>query len=80
MKAIGINEKSRSERNINFHSLRHYYVTYMRGKVADKLLQTVVGHQNAETTDLYTHETEEKLLEVGKVSSKIVTFFTKKAQ
>ena len=76
----GINEEERKKRNVNFHSFRHYYVTYMRGKVADKLLQTVVGHQNAETTDLYTHETEEKLLEVGKVSSKIVTFFTKKAQ
>jgi integrase len=79
MDAIGITKEIRTERNINFHSLRHYYVTFMRGKVTDKLLQKIVGHQSAETTDIYTHETEERLLEVGKVSANILPFKMKQA-
>lgn len=69
---ISMGEHLRTERNIVFHSLRHYYVTYMRGKIGDNLLQSVVGHQSAAVTDIYTHETQERLLEVGKISRNIL--------
>jgi integrase len=71
-KSIAKGEYLRSERNIVFHSLRHYYVTFMRGKVGDNLLQSVVGHQSTAMTNNYTHDTEERLLEVGKVSCNIL--------
>jgi site-specific recombinase XerD len=57
MGAIGIGEADRISRNINFHSLRHYYVTYMNGKVDKKTLKSVIGHQEESTTAGYTHET-----------------------
>jgi integrase len=71
-KSITKGEFLRRERNIVFHSLRHYYVTFMRGKVGDNLLQSVVGHQSTAMTNNYTHETEERLLEVGRVSCNIL--------
>jgi integrase len=69
---IPMGEHLRTERNIVFHSLRHYYVTYMRGKIGDNLLQSVVGHQSAAMTNNYTHETLERLLEVGNISRNIL--------
>ena len=76
LEGIGIAEEERERRNLTFHSLRHYYVTYMRGKVGDRTLQSIVGHRSTEMTDHYTHETEERLLEVGKVSARILQFPT----
>ncbi len=71
-KTITKGEHLRNERNIVFHSLRHYYVTFMRGKIGDNLLQRVVGHQSEAMTNNYTHNTQERLLEVGMISSNIL--------
>ena len=71
-KTITKGEYLRNERNIVFHSLRHYYVTFMRGKIGDNLLQRVVGHQSEAMTNNYTHNTQERLLEVGMISSNIL--------
>ncbi|MCF7945920.1 MAG: tyrosine-type recombinase/integrase [Spirochaetia bacterium] len=74
MRTIGISNEDRKKRNINFHSLRHYYVTFMRGKVAENVLRGIVGHQSSAMSDAYTHDTREQLLEAGKISEKIIDF------
>lgn len=70
--AIGITEDKRIERNIDFHSLRHFYNSYLRGQVDEPTLRYVIGHQSERMSDNYTHEIEEKILKVGKISEKIV--------
>lgn len=63
-------ELVRRERNIVFHSFRHYYVTKATGSVFDEsLLRKSVGHSSSAMTDAYTHITEEKarpLLDVAR--------------
>lgn len=75
-KALGMKEKERMERDITFHSFRHYFVTWMRGsgKVSEGLLREVVGHRDSKTTDLYTHQTDEQLLMLGKIADNILQF------
>ena len=38
LEGIGISKEARKERNITFHSWRHFYNTVMRGKVPDSKL------------------------------------------
>ena len=71
---IRAGEETRRNRNINFHSFRHYFVTQMRGKLSESDLRNVVGHQDSKTTDMYDHFTDESLLRIGKISSKIIQF------
>ena len=71
---VGITEEKRKERNIDFHSLRHFFNSMLRGEVDDSNLRLVVGHQSERMSDNYTHEIREKVLEVGKVASNIITF------
>ena len=80
LELVGIDEEIRARRNITFHSLRHYFVTYMRGKISESALREIAGHQSSEMTDLYTHYEVEQLLEVGKISKNILPFPSKKGQ
>jgi integrase len=66
LKAIGISEEERVERNIDFHSLRHTFNSSLRGRINEKMLRSVVGHESVEMTDRYSHDTDEELIEVGK--------------
>ena len=63
--AIGIKEEERKRRNIDFHSLRHYYNSMMRGNVEESDLRSVIGHESVRMTDHYTHAVKEKLIEIG---------------
>lgn len=74
LSAIGITEEKRRERNIDFHSLRHFFNSMLRGEVDDSNLRLVVGHQSERMSDNYTHEVRERILQVGKISSSIVAF------
>jgi len=65
LKAIGITDELRLERNVDFHSLRHTFNSTMRGRVTDKSLRAVVGHETEAMSDRYTHESEQELLEFG---------------
>jgi integrase len=51
---IGISEEQRKERNVTFHSWRHFYNTMMRGKIHDAKLRLLTGHKTLEMTDHYT--------------------------
>lgn len=67
----GIYTANRIERNVGFHSLRHTFNSAMRGKINDKSLRAIVGHESIAMTDLYTHETEQEILVAGKVTRDI---------
>ena len=52
---IGITKEERQERNITFHSWRHFYNSLMRGKIHDSKLRQLTGHRTLEMTEHYTH-------------------------
>ena len=72
--ADGITEEKRKERNIDFHSLRHFFNSMLRGQIDDSNLRLIVGHQSERMSDNYTHEVRERLLQIGKISSNIISF------
>jgi integrase len=55
MKLIGIDEETREERNLSFHSLRHFFNTTMRGHVSEDDLRATMGHSSSAMTDYYDH-------------------------
>ena len=53
---IGISRDEQKERNICFHSFRHYLNTQLRkGGVPDAVTQKVTGHATREMTERYSH-------------------------
>jgi integrase len=52
---IGISEELRKQRNVTFHSWRHFFNSYLRTKIPDAKLQRLTGHKTLEMTDHYTH-------------------------
>lgn len=72
--AVGMSEEERKERHIDFHSLRHFYNTNMRGKIDDNVLRDIVGHKSEAMTNRYTHETSDTIAQAGKASSNIIHF------
>jgi len=50
-----IDEKQRKERNLTFHSFRHWLVTYLRGKgVSEAEIQKITGHKTLAMVGNYT--------------------------
>jgi hypothetical protein len=43
----------------------------MRGKIPDKTLRAVIGHESEQMTERYTHETDEEILAVGSAVKEI---------
>ena len=80
LELIGIKEKDRLKRKLVFHSLRHYFVTFMRGKISESALREIAGHQSEEMTNLYTHSTIERALEIGRVVARIFPYPSDKEQ
>lgn len=62
LEKIGISEEQRKERNIVFHSLRHFCATVLSQRADLKTVQAVMGHRSEDMTKHYSdHETQEKL-------------------
>lgn len=62
MQKIGISEEQRKERNIVFHSLRHYCATQIAQRASLEIAMKILGHRTEEMTRLYSeHETQMKL-------------------
>ncbi len=52
---MGISKEQRLERNITFHSFRHFLVTYLRGKgVTDAEITSITGQKTIKVIDDYT--------------------------
>jgi len=65
MRNIGISEHERVERNLTFHSWRHFFNTYLRSRgVPDAKIRKVTRHKTEEMTDHYTGFTLEDYREV----------------
>jgi integrase len=56
MEAIGIPENARKERNLSFHSLRHFANTRLREVIPDNQVRQVLGHLDPRMTDRYDHQ------------------------
>lgn len=65
LEAIGIPAEQRKGRNLDYHSLRHTFNSTLRGRIDDRVLRAVVGHESVKMTDRYTHELEEDILAAG---------------
>ena len=62
MAEIGISEEQRKERNIVFHSLRHFCATILSQRTDMKTVQAILGHKTEKMSMHYSdHETQEKL-------------------
>ncbi len=56
LEKVGVSEAERKERNITFHSWRHFFNTFLRRQgIQDSKVQMVTGHSSVEMTDHYTH-------------------------
>lgn len=62
---MGISESERKERNIVFHSLRHYSNTRTTEMLGQSEAMLRIGHQDTTTSERYFHTREEHLLETG---------------
>ena len=61
--AIGISEEQRRDRNIVFHSLRHFCATILAQRTDMKTVQAILGHRTERMSEHYSdHDTQEKLL------------------
>ena len=70
MQKIGISEEQRKERNIVFHSLRHFCATQIAQRASLEIAMKILGHRTEEMTRLYSeHETQVKLNNAKEVLS-----------
>ena len=62
MAEIGISEEQRKERNIVFHSLRHFCATLLSQRADMKTVQAILGHRSEKMSMHYAdHDSQEKL-------------------
>jgi integrase len=75
LKRIGIDEETRTARNLSFHSLRHWSNAMLRGSVPDAKLHLLTGHSTESMTNRYDHATETDLAELAQAQkAKILPF------
>lgn len=59
---IGISKEMRQERNVVFHSWRHFYAPQISQRAQERLAQDTPGHSSAKMTAHYAdHNTDEKM-------------------
>lgn len=70
LRKIGINKKERLERNITFHSWRHWFNSLLiNAKIPLQKIQSLTGHLTAEMTQHYYHVDD--MADVEKVQASI---------
>jgi integrase len=75
-----LGEIIRTERNLTFHGLRHFFNSTIRGTVPDDILRLQTGHSDEKMTDLYDHMTDDRGEQLRKaVQTKILPFLPKAA-
>ena len=71
LRRVGITDDLREERNILFHSWRHYFNTNMRQHVNDSVLRAITGHKTIQMTENYTHYNLEHFSEIRKIQDEM---------
>ncbi|HQL05718.1 MAG TPA: tyrosine-type recombinase/integrase [Treponemataceae bacterium] len=72
LESIDIGDKEREERNIVFHSWRHFYATVISNNVGERKAQIALGHLTPAMTKHYAaHKREEDLQQVADASAQI---------
>lgn len=67
---IGVSEAERKDRNIVFHSLRHFCCTILKQRADKETVMAIMGHRSGKMTDHYAdHETQEKFNNMRTVMS-----------
>ena len=62
LEKIGVTEAERKDRNIVFHSLRHFCCTVLSQRADIKTVQSIMGHRTEKMSEHYAdHENQEKL-------------------
>lgn len=70
LEAIGVSEAERKDRNIVFHSLRHFCCTILKQQADNKTVMAIMGHRSLKMTEHYSdHDTREKLNNMRNVIS-----------
>ena len=59
--SVGVSENFRRERNLTLHSWRHFFNTFMRGRISDTQLRRLTDHRTETMTDHYDHQFIEEL-------------------
>jgi len=71
---IGISDEERKNRNLTFHSWRHFLNTLLRmSDVSDSKVQSVTGHRSMQMTNHYTHFDTRQFTEVRDVQTNLLT-------
>lgn len=61
LEQIGVSEAERKDRNMVFHSLRHFCCTVLKQRADIDTVMAIMGHRSAKMTQHYSdHETQEK--------------------
>ncbi len=71
---IGISEKDRKRRFLDFHSLRHFFTSSMNSVLSDDDRRKILGHASIEMTDHYTHITPEYLEKIAKSRAEAIPY------
>lgn len=71
---VGIDEKERKKRYIDFHSLRHFFTSSMNSVLSDDDRRKLLGHASIEMTDHYTHMTPEYLEKMAKSRAEAIPY------
>jgi integrase len=79
LRKIGIDERTRVERALSFHSLRHWSNATLRGSVSDAKLRLLTGHSTEAMTDHYDHATEADLAELARAQEARILPFLENA-
>ncbi len=73
LKEIGVSEDERKERHIVFHSLRHFFNTYLRNSgIPDNLIRDYLGHTTMVMTENYTHRLLEDFKGIADLQNKLL--------
>ena len=70
LEEIGVSELERKDRNIVFHSLRHFCCTILKQRADKETVMAIMGHKTPDMTDHYAdHKTQEKFENMRNVIS-----------
>ena len=70
LKALGVTD--REERNVTFHSWRHWLNSILRAEgIPDDMVRRVTGHESEEMTDHYTTYVRDELEPIAQIQARI---------